>query len=353
MKFKFFLKLLLLTFCLLITSSAFAQATVAKRVRTYDVKQYIIRSNFDRPNKTYLGDTTIMLKPLNNGFNTLLLDSAGMQFDSITIEPDNKPLQYKQIGEKISVTLDKSYSINDTLSLRFKYSSKPKKGVYFVDEAKDGEGKILHPAQVWTQGEAEEAHFWFPSYDFPDDKVITEQYITTPKNEIAIANGELLETIQNPDGTKTFHYKMPVEHSVYLTSFVVGNYVKVESKYKDIPLGFYVYPGKESIAELAYGKTPDMMRVYEELTGVNFPYNKYDQTIVANFQFGGMENITATTMADTEILFAAMEFGRENAIDLVSHELAHSWFGDLVTCKNWFLKDARDAKNRPHRPHCL
>ena len=335
MKLKFFLNLLLFNLCLLTITSTFAQVPVAKRVRTFDVQQYIIRSNFDRKNKIYLGDSTIILKPLNAGFNTLLLDAAGMKFDSITIEPDNKLLKYNQIDEKLSITLDKSYSSNDTIRVRFKFTSKPQKGVYFRDEAKDFEGKILHPAQVWTQGEAEEAHFWFPSYDFPDDKVITEQFITTPKNEIAVANGELLETVENPDGTKTFHFKMPVEHSVYLTSFVVGNYVKVESKYKDIPLSFYVYPGKEAIAEKAYGKTPDMMRVYEELTGVNFPYNKYDQTIVAEFQFGGMENITATTMNDSEILMADSDYGKEITTDLVSHELAHSWFGDLVTCKSW------------------
>ena len=78
-----------------------------------------------------------------------------------------------------------------------------------------------------------------------------------------------------------------------------------------------------------------MIAVYEELTGVPFPYNKYDQTIVAKFQFGGMENITATTMADTEIFFADFDFGKNIVTDLVSHEFAHSWFGDLVTCKNW------------------
>jgi aminopeptidase N len=78
-----------------------------------------------------------------------------------------------------------------------------------------------------------------------------------------------------------------------------------------------------------------MMQVFEELTGVDYPYNKYDQTIVANFQFGGMENITATTMADTEIFFAQFDFARGNVENLVSHELAHSWFVNLVTCRNW------------------
>ena len=76
-----------------------------------------------------------------------------------------------------------------------------------------------------------------------------------------------------------------------------------------------------------------MMRIFESLTGVNFPYSKYDQTVVADFQFGGMENITATTHADTEIF--AVDYMPDDTEDLVSHELAHSWFGNLVTCRNW------------------
>ncbi len=305
------------------------------RERTFDAQHYIIRSSFDRNNKIYFGDATVQVKPLKDGFKTLVLDSAGMKFDSVTLEPDGKPLtEFQQKGEQIIITLDKAYSVNEVVSVRFKYSSKPKKGVYFVDEQKV-DGKIIHSSQVWTQGEAEEVHHWFPAYDFPDDKATTEQFITVPKDEMAISNGELLETTENADGTKTFHYKMPVVHPVYLTSFIVGKYVKIEGKYKDIPLGYYVYPGKEGVVEKAYGKTPDMMRVFEDVTGVNFPYNKYDQTFVAQFQFGGMENITATTMADSEILFAEFPFGREAVLDLVSHELAHSWFGNLVTTKDW------------------
>lgn len=317
--------------------AAFGQApAVAFRERTFDVQHYVIRSRFDRQAKIYYGDSTVIFKPLKDGFNVLNLDAAGMKFESIKLSDDNgKTLQYKQTGEKLAITLDKSYSPAETVAVRIKYSAaQPTKGVYFVDADKEGE-KIVRPSQVWTQCEAEEARHWFPSYDSPDDKATTEQFITTPKDETAIANGELLETTENADGTKTFHYKMPVPHSTYLTSMIVGNYVKVEDKYKEIPLGYYVYPGTESIVPKAYGKTADMMRVFEELTGVAFPYNKYDQTIVANFNFGGMENITATTMADTEILAANYDFGSENAIDLVSHELAHSWFGDLVTTKNW------------------
>lgn len=321
---------------LIFVFSAFAQKTprevavfrgTSKELRTFDVQHYIIRSSFDRGNKTYFGDVTIQLKPLQNGFNSVLLDAAEMKFDSIKLEPAGTALNYTQTGEKLTVNLDKSYSPDDLISIRFKYSAKPTKGVYFVSASDN------HSSQVWTQGEPEEIHHWFPSYDYPDDKATTEQYITIPKNEVAIANGELLETTQNADGTKTFHYKMPVVHSVYLTSFAVGKYSRIDDKYKNIPLGYYIYPGQEKIGQAAFGKTPDMLRVYENLTGVQFPYNKYDQTIVANFNFGGMENISATTMADTEIF--AVTYMPNEIIDLVSHELAHSWFGDLITCQNW------------------
>lgn len=336
MRIKSLLPLFLLLTFLFVAFDISAQSILRapEREKTFDAQHYIIRSSFDRTNKTYYGDTTVQVKPLKDGFSTLVLDAVDLKMEFVKLEPEGTSLEYKQAGEKLTISLGKTFSTNDVVTVRFKYSAKPKKGVYFVD-AETLDGKLLHDSQVWTQGEAEESRHWFPSYDFPDDKATTEQYLTVPKDEVAISNGELLETTENADGTKTFHYKMPVPHSVYLTSFIVGKYVKIESKYKNIPLGFYVYPGKEDIAEKAYGKTPDMMRVFEELTGVDFPYNKYDQTYVARFNFGGMENITATTMADTEINFAAFDFGKEAVIDLVSHELAHSWFGNLVTTKDW------------------
>ena len=300
------------------------------RARTYDVQHYTIRVGFDRRSKTVFGDTTVQLKPLQNGFNQIELDAASIKFDSVKLESNDKDIAFKTADDKIYLTLDKSYAPNEIVSVRFKYSARPRKGVYFVEEQIE-DGRVSRPAQIWTQGEPEEARHWFPSYDFPDDKATTEQYITVGAGETAIGNGEMLETVENADGTKTFHYKMAVPHSTYLTSFVVGNYVKVSDSYKDVPLGFYMYPGSEAVARSAYGKTKEMMRIFEELTRINYPYKKYDQTVVANFTFGGMENITATTMADTEIFLNAPN----EVEDLVSHELAHSWFGNLVTCRNW------------------
>ena len=314
--------------------SAQAKRPDFNRDRTYDVQHYILRVSFNRSKKMVFGDTTVQLKPLKGRLTEVELDAADLHFQSVVIEPEGRLLKYRTKGEKVYVVLDKAYSLDDLISLRFKYSATPKKGIYFIEE-KNEKGRVISPAQIWTHGEPDEAHHWFPSFDFPSDKATSEEIITVQKGETVIGNGELLGQKEDSDGTETFHYKMSVPHSTYLTSFIVGKYVKVSEKYRDIPLAYYVYPGRQSVVKQAYGKTKDVLRVFEGLTGINYPYNKYDQTIVSDFTMGGMENITATTMADTEIFMAYHDFGKGPVEDLVSHETAHSWFGNLVTCKNW------------------
>ena len=311
--------------------SSFAQVDRPNfdRSQTFDVQHYILRVAFDRYKKTITGDTTVVLKPLAAGFRTVELDAVDLTFSSVTLGDTDTTLTHRTTGEKVVVNLDRTYAPAETVSIRFKYTAKPAKGIYFVDADKD------RSAQIWTQGEPDEARHWFPSFDFPSDKATTEQYITAQADETVVGNGEMLGKASNGNGTATWHFRMPVPHSTYLVSFVIGRYAKIEEKYKDIPLGYYIYPGRESLVKDAYGRTVDMIGFFEEKTGVAYPYNKYDQTMVADFQFGGMENITATTMADSEIFSADSEFGKGGVMDLVSHELAHSWFGNLVTCKNW------------------
>ena len=158
-----------------------------------------------------------------------------MTFESVKLENEKKELKYRVSGEKIFIELEKSYKPKDLITLRFKYSCTPKKGIYFVEEKKDGT-KIVHSEQIWTQGEPDEAHFWFPSYDFPDDKATSEQFITASSDENVIANGEFLDKKENADGTAVFHFKMPIPHSTYLTSFVIGKFAVKTENYKNIPL---------------------------------------------------------------------------------------------------------------------
>lgn len=326
------LKITVVLFTIFFSSSLTFAQTKFDRIRTFDVQHYTIKTTFDSQKKTVFGDTTITLKPLKNNLKSVEFDAASLLFTTVKLT-NSQNLNYQTLDEKVVVELDRNYSINEQISIQFIYSAKPKKGVYFVDEGKH-KGNI-HSSQIWTQGEPEEAHFWFPSYDFPDDKATSEQFITAQKDETVIANGELIEKIENSDATVTWHFKTNFVHSTYLTSFIIGKYVKFEDKYRDVPLGFYLYPSETKIYEKAFSNTKDIFKVYESILATDFPFNKYDQTIVAEFKFGGMENLTATTLSDTEVYFAEFDFGKESVIDLVSHELSHSWFGNLVTCKNW------------------
>ena len=304
--------------------------------RTYDVQHYTIRTSFDASAKTVYGDTTVSLKPLSAGFQTFELDATGMEFESVKLDADGRDLRWTQPKNRLSITLDRAYTSSETIAVRIKYRTTPERGIYFIPALPESRyRKFARPAQIWSQGEPEENHYWFPCYDFPDDKATSEQYITTSANEIAISNGELLETISNPNGTRTFHWKMNQPHSSYLISLVIGNYSKLSDAYKNIPVEYYTYPGTETKARNAFGRTPQMMQWFSERLDYDFPYNKYGQTIVANFIFGGMENITATTQADTEILSGEGDDPSLTVDNLVSHELSHSWFGNLATCKDW------------------
>ena len=322
-----------LTFCALCGS---AQTTSLDRPRTYDVKNYTIRVSFDVPKKLVFGDTTVSLTPLNAPLNELALDAVDMVFSSVTLDPSAKPLHFRVARDKIIVALDHPYKPGEVAAIRFKYRiSQPKKGIYFIPAETDA-GKLAHSAQIWTQNEPEDGRYWIPSFDFPSDKATSEEFITAAKGQTVIGNGELVEKTVNPNGTATFHYKMDEPHSTYLISFVVGDFVQLKDQHGNVPLSFYAYKDKTRVAGIAFAPTKDMMAGYEKLTGVGFPYKKYDQIMVSGFQeFDGMENITATTLADSQILFADYPFGKPMVEDLVSHELAHSWFGDLVTCKNW------------------
>ncbi|PYS53262.1 MAG: hypothetical protein DMF68_00085 [Acidobacteria bacterium] len=312
------------------------QGTLHTRApRTFDVLNYTIRTRFDVPNRTVIGDETVTLKPLASGFKSFDLDASSMKIETVTLGDSNTMLQWTQPPDKLSIALDRAYGPTDSISIRIRYRATPHKGIYFIQQTRGG-SEMAKPAQIWSQGEPEENHYWFPCYDFPDDKATSEQYITTSADQIAISNGSLLETINNPDGSHTFHWKMDEPHSSYLISLVVGNYAKLTDTYKNIPVEYYTYPGTEQQARNAFSKTPEMIRLFSEKLNYEFPFNRYAQTIVANFIFGGMENITATTHADTEILgYSGTKETAVSTTNLISHELAHSWFGDLVTCKDW------------------
>lgn len=321
-----------LLFLLLSAISAQQNNSTRRFARTYDALHYVIRTSFDVPRKTVNGHVELTLKPLASGFKSIELDAADMKIEQV-LNASGNPLRSIQQDGRLLITLDRAYTSSDSITVNIYYRARPRRGLYFVSAER--ESGIQRPAQIWTQGEPEDNHHWFPCYDFPDDKATTEQIITTGAGQIAIANGTLVGSAMKADGTRTFHWRMNQPHSTYLTSLIVGDYAKLSASYKDIPLEYYTYRGTEQVAQQAFGKTPEMMQMFSRALKYEYPFERYAQTIVGSFQFGGMENITATTYADSEILSVDMEGPDFITENLVSHELAHSWFGNLVTCRDW------------------
>ncbi|MBD0326740.1 MAG: DUF3458 domain-containing protein, partial [Pyrinomonadaceae bacterium] len=279
--------------------------------------------------------------PLVNGTKTVEFDAGNMMFNSVKLA-GGAALQFAAdaANEKLRVTLDRPYKTTDVLTIVIDYSTNGVtkgtgiggfgRGLTFIKPTPEDPTR---PRQIWSQGETEYNHLWFPCYDHPNDFATTEMIATVEKPLMVISNGKLLETKDNPDNTRTFHWKMDTPHASYLTSIVVGEYVGIESNYQGIPVISYVYPNELEEGKVSTARLPAMMKFFSEKTGLKYPYVKYAQTMTRDFG-GGMENITATTQTDNMIHDARTELDTTSD-GLQSHELAHQWFGNYVTARTW------------------
>jgi aminopeptidase N len=304
------------------------------RDRTYDVIHIKLELNLDERQKTVDGKVTTKFAPLRPNLSEFVLDAAEMKIKRVYL-PDGRELRFyfDTLAQKLKIYLDRSYSFKDTLSVIVEYFvSNPRKGLYFIQPDSAYPDK---PYQIWSQGQPEDNHYWFPCYDFPNDKATSELIATVKKNFVVISNGKLLSVSEDAKkGLRTYHWYMDKPHSSYLISIVVGEYVKLQDYYLDIPLEYYVYKSNAKYAKLSFEKTPDIMRFFSEKIGYKYPYDKYAQTIVEDFIYGGMENITATTLTSSTIHDERAHLD-VSSDGLVAHEMAHQWWGDLLTCRSW------------------
>ncbi|GBE27165.1 aminopeptidase N [bacterium BMS3Bbin03] len=300
--------------------------------RNFRTLHYTLRLSFDAPKKKAVGHEIISLVPFHSGMDSIVLDAAKMKIESVRLLPKTK-LTFQKKPEHLIIHLNKPYGSSDTLKIAIDYSvEKPKKGLYFILPKK---GSDKNHFEIYSQGEMEDNHYWFPCWDYPNDRSASDVYVTAKMPNIVISNGALVKVTSNEkDSTRTFHWKIDISHVSYLTSIVVGNYEKVEDFYKNIPVQYYVHPDQKKYARTTFGKTPEIIRFFSEKIGYDYPYTKYSQSVVDNFIYGGMENISATTLTAGTIR------DRRSTIDgtsegLIAHELAHQWWGDLLTCRNW------------------
>jgi aminopeptidase N len=303
-----------------------------ERTRTYHLQHVLLNLTLDEHAKSVSGTSTLTLRPLHPDLETIEVDSAELQIQSVT-KPDGTALPFEQSEEKLRIRLPAPAGPDDLITVTIAYSGTPRKGLYFVAPDKAYPDK---PFQIWSQGEAEDSHFWFPVYDYPNDKASSEGYYTVNADFTVISNGRLVGVEDHPAShTKTYHWKQEIPHSTYLTSVVVGRFEKYADQDGQLPVEYYVPPGTgREKAMRSFHETPSAINFFASKIGIPYPYPKYAQVGVHDFVFGGMENISATTLTDRTLHEASSE-PEVDSLDLVTHELSHQWFGDLLTCADW------------------
>lgn len=299
------------------------------RSHNYDVQHYRIELSFDWEKQSVAGETTIKFQPFISDVKEVEIDAGDMTIKSVKLVGGSS-LKYRYVdAEKLYITLDRSYATGQDISIAISYEATPKQGLTFITPS---EADPTRPHQIWSQGEARTNHYWFPCYDYPNDKATSDLIATVDQKYRVISNGALVGTTRN--GTNSiWHWKMDRPFSSYLISIIVGQYEEVKDEFKGTPVISYVYPGRSEDARVSFGKLAQMVAFYSQKIGYDYPYAKYAQTMVRDFG-GAMENITATTMTDDALhdKRAALDVSSD---DIMSHELAHQWFGDLLTCRHW------------------
>lgn len=303
----------------------------AARSRTFHAIHYKLVLSFDETKGEVIGADTVTFTPLGDQFSTLELDSSGLTIDSVS-GSGGKKLSFTTPPDKLVIALGHAVPLGTEASVTIKYHGYPERGLYFVHPDR-GYPKTV--AEIWSQGEEEDNHYWFPCYDYPNDKATSEVIGTVPEDQTLVSNGKLESVIADKaHRTRIFHWKIDQPHSTYLTSITVGPFNKYEQTWKGVPVEYFVAPSIDRETALrSFGGTPDMIEFYAQKTGVPYPYAKYAQSAMEDFG-GGMENISATTQTARTLHDERAELDYKSE-GLVAHELAHQWFGDMVTCKSW------------------
>src|ERR1019366_7387746 len=226
---------------------------------------------------------------------------------------------------RVTVRLARRAAVGDTVEFTLQYHGVPERGLYIVPRRN----------VIWSQGEATETRAWVPTYDAPNDKATWEFLVTVDTGMKVLSNGRLVSVTPVTGGSQNvWHWSQDKPASTYLYSVVAGPFTILHDQWRGIPVEYYTYADTVDAAWRTFGETPAMIELYSEVLGVNFAWDKYDESIIPDFTYGGMENVSATTQTDMALHGAASEPGGSGR-SLNAHELAHQWFGDLTTTADW------------------
>lgn len=342
-----YILLLTVIFNFNVDSQMFGQEPT-ERKSNFDVQHIKLDISVDPVEKFVTGKAFIKLVTAEENFTGFELDAVGMNIKNVELDPNGpmiisyvgktkrtgyylKTLKFDYNKSKLKIYLDSSYSLHDTLNFIIHYNTtNPEKGLYFISPTAEFPDKRY---EVWSQGEGEDNRYWFPCYDYPNDMATTEIRINADSKYQTISNGVLKEKTDFSN-TTTWHWVNDKPHVSYLVMLGIGLWDTISTSWDGIPIISYVPPGKKSWGQNSYRQTADIMKFFSEYIGYRYPWGEFRQVAVQDFIYGGMENTGAVVLFEGSVYDEKTE-PDYSATGLVAHELAHQWWGDVVTCKNW------------------
>lgn len=304
--------------------------------------------SFDWEKQQLHGKAAITASPYFYPTDSLILDAKSMDIHSVKL--GDKKLDFKYNDSLfLRIGLDREYKRDEQYTVTIEYTAKPEekaqggsraitsdKGLYFINPLGEDPNQV---PQIWTQGETEASSVWFPTIDRPNQKMTQEIFMTVEDKYVTLSNGQLVSQTKNNDGTRTDHWKQEIPHVPYLAAMFVGEFSVVKDYYErpdgsKMPVYYYVEPEWEPHAKAIFGETPEMIKFFSERFGVPFPWEKYHSVVVREYVSGAMENTGAVIFGD-QVYKTAREIIDVNEHSIIAHELAHHWFGNIVTCESW------------------
>ena len=307
-----------------------------------------LKVSFNFENQTLDGEEWLTAAPFFYPTDSLVLDAKAMLIHKVAIEQKGKqiPLGYRYEKDMLRIGLDKTYQKGENYTVYIQYTAQPEKvtdkgsraisdakGLYFINPKGEADKPMR---QVWTQGETEGSSCWFPTIDKPNQKITHEIEITVPDSFVTLANGVLKDSSKK--GTiRTDRWVMDKPHAPYLVFMGAGEFAVIKDTpwRGKVPIEYYVEKEYAPVAKQIFGNTSEMITFFSERFGYDYPWAKYAQMVVRDFVSGAMENTTAVSHAESAYQSAEALNDQNHWEPIIAHELAHHWFGDLVTTESW------------------
>ncbi|MSP85531.1 MAG: M1 family peptidase [Flavobacteriaceae bacterium] len=297
----------------------FSFISFAQQTKFVDFKSVLGKIEINPIEKSVSGEVTYFFE-VTSAIDTIKMDAQNIDFSNLKINN----IEVKFSNNKKQILLFEGYKIGKN-TLTFNYLAKPKQTMYFV-----GEGENL---QIWTQGQGKYTSNWFPSFDDANEKVIFNLDVNFDKNFKVISNGVLDSKVINSN-TIDWYYRMKKPMSSYLLMLAIGKFeVQYELSNSGIPLHFYIENEDISKSEPTYRYSKTIFDFFVKEIGVKYPWDVYKQIPVRDFLYSGMENTSATVFS-RDFVVDEIGFEDKNYVNVNAHELAHQWFGDMVTAES-------------------